>query len=103
MTPRASGPHTPGGFASDRETVMPDPARTLSALSEEFVEVVCRLDPVAATSMGIHDYDERLPNDSLEGFGERMAWLDSMSTRLAALAPPDTVAAAQRVDHLLLR
>jgi len=83
---------------------MPNPKRpvTLSALSEEFVEIVCRRDPVAATAMGIHDYDDRFPDDSPAGFDERQTWLRDLSARLdqvdAAKLPH-----AQQVDHTLLR
>ena len=82
---------------------MPESAPSLSALSEEFVEVFCRLDPVAATAMGIHDYDHLLPNDSPAGFDERRAWLEDLSKRLDASTPTEQLPAAQRVDSLLLR
>jgi uncharacterized protein (DUF885 family) len=82
---------------------MPDSTRALSALSEEFVEVLCRLDPVAATSMGIHDYDDRFPDDSRAGFEERLAWLRDLSARLDAQVSADSLPQAHRVDHLLLR
>src|SRR5262245_25835489 len=82
---------------------MPDPTRALSALSEEFVEVFCRLDPVAATSMGIHDYDDRFPDDSRAGFDERLTWLRDLSARLDAQVDAGALPQAHRVDHLLLR
>ena len=82
---------------------MPDSIPSLSALSEEFVEVICRLDPVAATAMGIHDYDHLLPDDSPAGFEERRAWLDDLSRRLDSSTPTDQLPVAQRVDSLLLR
>src|SRR2546426_6398803 len=82
---------------------MTDSTRALSALSEEFVEVVCRLDPVAATSMGIHDYDDRFPDDSREGFDERLNWLRDLSGRLDASVEAGTLPQAQQVDHMLLR
>src|SRR5690349_3815423 len=82
---------------------MTDPTRALSALSEEFVEVVCRLDPVAATSMGIHDYDARFPDDSPAGFEERASWLRDLSTRLDANVDAAQLPQAQRVDQMLLR
>ena len=74
-----------------------------NALSEEFVEVGFRYDPVAATSAGIHDYDHLLPNDSPDGFRERTAWLRDFERRLAASVPPERLAAEQRVDLELLR
>src|SRR5437867_10463068 len=74
----------------------------LSALSEEFVEVACRLDPVGATLMGIHDYDDRFPDDSSEGFDERLRWLKDLSRRLAD-SPSEGLIHAHRVDYTLLR
>ena len=82
---------------------MSDPARELSALSEEFVEVVCRLDPVGATLMGIHDYDDRFPDDSPGGFEERAHWLDDLGRRLEANVSADGLSHSLRVDLTLLR
>ena len=82
---------------------MPESTRPLSALSEEFVEVFCRLDPVAATAMGIHDYDDRFPDDSPQGFEERRSWLADLSARLDANVDTTQLPRAQRVDHMLLR
>ena len=82
---------------------MPEPSHPLSALSEEFVEVICRLDPVAATAMGIHDYDDRFPDDSPAGVEERRAWLRDLSARLEAGIDTTQLPHAQHVDHLLLR
>ena len=83
---------------------MANPKRrlTLSALSEEFVEIVCRLDPVAATAMGIHDYDERYPDDSPAGFEERREWLRDISARLDQV-DVSTLSHTQQVDRTLLR
>jgi uncharacterized protein (DUF885 family) len=82
---------------------MTDPIRTLSALSEEFVEVVCRLDPVAATLMGIHDYDDKFPDDSPAGFDERVVWLRDLGARLESGISAGDLSHAQRVDFTLLR
>jgi len=81
---------------------MIDATRTLAALSEEFVEVTLRFDPVAATLAGIHDYDARYPDDSPQGFEARIAWVRDFTRRLDAVADPGLVP-TQRVDHALLR
>jgi len=81
---------------------MTDPIRTLSALSEEFVEVVCRLDPVAATLMGIHDYDDKFPDDSPAGFDEKLTWLRDIGARLDDGISAGDLSHAQRVDLTLL-
>jgi hypothetical protein len=75
--------------------------QTVSALNEEFVEVNFRHDPVAASGVGIHDYDHLLPDDSPDGITERRAWLDDFERRLTAL-PGDDLPTAQRVDLALL-
>lgn len=80
-----------------------DSARSLSALIEEFVEVSFRLEPVAATLMGIHDYDARYPDDTPQGFEERLAWVCDFERRLAAQVVPDGLAATRRVDLALLQ
>ncbi len=82
---------------------MTDSARHLSAMSEEFVELACRLDPVGATLMGIHDYDDRLPDDSPDGFAERERWLADLDARLAARIDDAELSGPQRVDATLLR
>ncbi len=55
--------------------------KTFSALSEEFVELSLKHDPVRATQAGLHDYDAQLPNDSPDGFKERSQWLRGSCAR----------------------
>jgi uncharacterized protein (DUF885 family) len=82
---------------------MLETVRNFTALSEEFVERSLRLWPVAATAAGIHDYDDRLPDDSPEGFQERGAWLLDLEQRLAASVVWEELPTEQRVDYALLR
>ena len=82
---------------------MLETVRAFSALSEEYVEVSLRGNPVAATRAGIHDYDDRLPDDSPEGFLERTAWLRDMDQRLVASVPWDELPTELRVDYALMR
>lgn len=77
--------------------------KTLTALSEEYVELTLRHDPVGATSAGIHDYDGQYPNDSPEGFRERARWLSDLDQRLVASVPWEELPTEQRVDYALLR
>src|SRR5262245_27522425 len=72
------------------------------ALSEEFVEVFAKHQPVLATRLGIHDYDLRLPDDSPAGIRERSAWLRDFEQRLVASVPVRELPLEQRVDHSLL-
>lgn len=82
---------------------MLETVKTFTALSEEFVERSLRLWPVAATAAGIHDYDDRLPDDGPEGFQERSAWLRDLEQRLAASVVWEEMPTEQRVDYALLR
>ena len=82
---------------------MLETVRTFTALSEEFVERSLRLWPVAATAAGIHDYDDRLPDDGAGGLPERGAWLRDLEQRLAASVVWEEMPTEQRVDYALLR
>jgi uncharacterized protein (DUF885 family) len=82
---------------------MLDTEKTFQSLSEEFVEVFMRHYPVEATRVGLHDYDDRLPDDSPAGFRERTAWLRDFEQRLVASVPWRELPAEHRVDFALLR
>ena len=82
---------------------MLDTEKTFSSLSEEYVEVSLRQDPVAATMAGLHDYDHQLPDHSPDGLRERGAWLRDFDQRLVASVPWEELPTALRVDFALLR
>ena len=82
---------------------MIDTAKTFAALSEEFVEVYMRHQPVGATAAGLHDYDELLPDDSPDGVRARTSWLRDLDQRLVASVPWEELPLHQRVDYALLR
>ncbi|HTK32500.1 MAG TPA: DUF885 domain-containing protein [Candidatus Saccharimonadaceae bacterium] len=82
---------------------MLETVRALTALSEEYVEVTLRQDPVAATRAGLHDYDEQLPDDSPEGLRARAAWLRDLDQRLVASVPWEELPIEPRVDYALMR
>jgi len=77
--------------------------RTFPALAEEFVELSFRHDPVAATAVGIHDYDDLLPDDSPEGVQARVSWLRDFERRLETQIAPDALSPEQRIDLAYLR
>ena len=90
--------------------------RNITALSEEFVEVTLRQDPVLATEAGVHDYDALLPDASPEAVAERIRWLADFDARLevfdVAGLPPSQLAdrdllrarvAGLRIDHEIVR
>lgn len=82
---------------------MLDTIRTFTSLSEEFVEVYMRHHPVEATRVGLHDYDDRMPDDSPAGYRERSAWLRDLEERIVASVPWAELPAEHRVDYALLR
>ena len=77
---------------------MPEAPPSMSALSEEFVELSFRHDPVAATGVGIHDYDRLLPDDTPEGIQSRVSWLRDFERRLRTGVDRDALTPALRVD-----
>ena len=82
---------------------MIEATKTFTALSEEFVELYFKHDPVAATLAGVHDYDHLLPDHSPEGMLSRMAWLRDLDQRLVLGVNWQELATEQRVDYALLR
>src|SRR5687768_1357842 len=80
---------------------MSDAPQRLAALGEEFVEVTLRHDPVAATSLGLHDYDHQLPDDSPAGFEARRGWLTDFRRRLEGVEGA-SLDAAGRSERALL-
>ena len=82
---------------------MLETVKAFSALSEEFVELFMRHEPVKATGWGIHDYDHVLPNDSPEGIRERVVWLRDLEQRLVASVPWQELPVEHRIDYAQLR
>lgn len=72
------------------------------ALSEEFVEVSLRNDPVAATEAGVHDYDALLADDSPDAVSGRIRWVADFERRLASV-PDEHLTTTERVEIELLR
>src|SRR5438552_5483163 len=82
---------------------MEDSSRAFAALREEFVEVSARHDPVAATVLGIHDYEHQLPDDSPEGMRARVAWLGDFDRRLGAGVAVTNLELPERIELSFLR
>jgi uncharacterized protein (DUF885 family) len=76
---------------------------TFNALSEEFVELYFKHDPVAATLAGVHDYDHALPDHSPEGMLARIAWLRDLDQRLVLGVAWQELPIEQRVEYGALR
>jgi hypothetical protein len=56
--------------------------------------------PVSATFVGVHDYDERLPDFSQQGFGDILADAESLLARLRVL-PVEPLSEAATLDRRL--
>lgn len=82
---------------------MIETTKTFTALSEEFVELHFKHDPVAATLAGVHDYDHVLPDHSPEGMLARAAWLRDLEQRLVVGVGWQDLPTEQRVDYGMLR
>ncbi len=77
--------------------------RSFGALAEEYVECAMRFDPVDATEMGLHDYDDRLPDPGADGVAAQAAWLRDLEQRVTAGVTWEDLPPDQRVDYALLR
>ena len=69
-------------------------------LLDEFLAAYYRHHPVGATFIGVHDYDDRLPDYSARGVDEALAGMDSLRRRLRAL-PPEPPASSEALDRTL--
>src|SRR5262245_27048346 len=70
---------------------MTDPSRNrrIDQRCEQYVEDYVALDPLAATYLGVPDYDGQLTDLSLEGFAAREALDRQARADVAALEPVD--------------
>ncbi len=75
--------------------------RTVAALHERYVRELAALDPQYATSVGIHDHDERLTRWDESSVAAREALRLELARALAALDPA-TLSPADALDRTLL-
>ena len=73
----------------------------LQALSRQYLAELEARDPLFADSIGVHAYDDVLPDYSGSGVQERMRWQRSWRTRLSALAS-DSLTENGRADRTAL-
>jgi len=76
----------------------PAAARDFDQLLRDFVAGHYERVPTAAVSSGLHEYDGRLPDFSPEGIRERVAWLEEMRRRTAAIDAPQ-LGVKERLYH----
>jgi uncharacterized protein (DUF885 family) len=76
---------------------------TLNDIADDYVERMAALEPILATYTGIAGHDHRLPDLSVDGFGERAeldrATLTAVSS-LTAQTPSDKVAQLAMIERL---
>lgn len=63
--------------------------RSIDALSDQFVEDFCRLDPITATYVGVAGHDDRLPDLSPAGFDARDTLVRRAVAAVEAATPVD--------------
>ncbi|MBA2448616.1 MAG: DUF885 domain-containing protein [Chloroflexi bacterium] len=68
------------------------------ALAQEFFDIWYRLNPVEASWLGIHAYDDQLGDASAEGAQERIGVLRDYTDRFASI-PPDELPPELAVDY----
>lgn len=80
---------------------MPDARRPFSAWLDDFFAAYYRRRPVNATFIGVHDYDDALPDFSARGVAETTAEMATLlrDLRGGAVAAPETP--AERLDRTL--
>jgi uncharacterized protein (DUF885 family) len=101
--PRSPRPPTGIGEAPEYPARPPAPAAALRQLFHDYYEASLALDPVAATTLGDHRYDDRLANDISDAYRTEVAAMSRrFDARLAAM-PPDALGADKRLSIELLR
>jgi uncharacterized protein (DUF885 family) len=72
-----------------------------AALLDEFFASYYRHRPVGATFIGVHDYDDRLPDYSAQGVADVVAEMEGIRTRLRGL-PPEPLSDSEALDQTLV-
>ena len=75
-------------------------APQFNAWLDEFFAAYYSRHPVNATFIGVHDYDDRLPDLSEHGAGDTLAEMETLLKRLRAL-PLEPLTAAESLDRRL--
>ena len=75
-------------------------APSFDAWLDEFFAAYYRQNPVSATFIGVHEFDDRLPDLPPHGREQRRAETESLLRRLRSL-PDEPLSVAQRIDRTL--
>jgi uncharacterized protein (DUF885 family) len=76
-------------------------APAFATVLAEFFASYYRGRPVSATFIGVHDYDDRLPDYSARGVADIVAEMEGIRTRLRSL-PPEPLLEHQALDRSLI-
>ena len=74
----------------------------LARLASEYWQAHLAADPIEATLLGTHGYDDRMPDESPEARAAERRLLDALRTRLVTEVPEAAVTGADRVTRSLL-
>jgi uncharacterized protein (DUF885 family) len=95
-----------GGFGrrsgEPRSMAAPSPSDALAALVQDFLTSLYQTHPTLAASLGLHDYDGRVPDLSERARAARASALRTLRTR-ADTIPADGLSREERHDAALLR
>ena len=75
-------------------------APAFTAWLDDFFTSYYQYRPVNATFIGVHAYDDRLPDYSERGLGDALADAETLLARLRDL-PNETLSAAEAIDRKL--
>jgi uncharacterized protein (DUF885 family) len=76
-------------------------APAFAGILDAFFASYYRRRPVSATFVGVHEYDDRLPDYSARGVADAVAEMDGIRIRLRAL-PPEPLSDAEALDRSLV-
>jgi uncharacterized protein (DUF885 family) len=92
--------HATARFVSLAEDTRPDPRTSYENALHRLLDDLFEHDPVWATHIGFHAYDDRWPDVSEAGRAARLAMLRHHRARLESLEP-DHLTAAEKVDKAI--
>jgi len=102
---RHPAPATPVPVAADPAPAGAGDSRATSALANlaaAFWQAHMAADPIEATTLGYHDYDDRMPDDSAAARAQKLRSFATLRSRLDAEAPDALLSPTDRVTRSLL-
>jgi len=95
----------------DAQQVQPLADQRLNALATQYLDALWKLEPIRATEIGVHDYDDKIGDYTAQGFAERIALTRHVRAQLAAIdldalgaeSGDDARILAARLDETLIK